>query len=277
MIRRVRAVAFAAVAWSSAFAQSAEIVAFPTDLTVSPFVANFLEPRVGVAFQAARNALRLDIGTSRDVWRRVEGEETISAGVDFFTYTRLRQKSQFRFPVEAIDYLFGVNAAYRVDRGKRAYGARFRLSHVSAHLADGRWDDRADGWMEGRKPFTYSKEFVEIAPFYRFGGTRLYACLTWVFHVIPSYLGSYQGQIGAEQFFPEAAFLGATPFLAYDLRMRETTAWAADNAAAAGVKFGEPFGSGLSLLVEYYQGAVVHGLFHDRREEYVSLGVNVDL
>jgi hypothetical protein len=273
----LRACAVAALLASATVAQRVETVAFPTDLTVSPFVANHLEPRVGAAFQIESDALGLDIGTSRDLWRRVVGEEAFSVGADFFTHTRLRQKSQFRFPVEAVDYLFGLNAAYRVERGRSAYGARFRLSHVSAHLADGRWDDRADEWMERREPFTYSKEFVELAPFYRFGATRVYGCLTWVFHVIPSYLGSYQGQIGVERFFPEATFLGATPFLAYDLRLRETTAWAADNSAAAGVKFGEPFGAGLSLIVHYYQGANVHGLFHDRREEYVSLGVNVDL
>ena len=36
----------------------------------------------------------------------------LSFGADLFTYTLLRSQSDFHFPVDAVDYLFGVNFGY---------------------------------------------------------------------------------------------------------------------------------------------------------------------
>ena len=59
------------------------------------------------------NKLRLDISTSRDIVKWYDDDETISIGADLFTFTRLRSTDNFKFPVETIDYLFGLNAGYK--------------------------------------------------------------------------------------------------------------------------------------------------------------------
>jgi hypothetical protein len=81
-----------------------------------------------------KSQLRLDIGTSRDIYRRHCEDKIISFGADFFTYTRLRGEKEFHFPVETIDYLFGINAGFKKSKPDSEYGFRFRLSHISAHL-----------------------------------------------------------------------------------------------------------------------------------------------
>ena len=112
---------------------------FPSDLNIQSFTANFLEPRNGFMFALDDNQLRLNIGTSRDVVQVITGTENISLGVDFFTYTRLRGEDNFKFPVETIDYLFGLNAGYKINDSNKEMGVRFRFSHISAHLVDCRY------------------------------------------------------------------------------------------------------------------------------------------
>ena len=91
---------------------------FPSDLNIQPFTANILEPKAGFLFSMDNNKLRLDISTSRDIVKWYDDDETISIGADLFTFTRLRSTDNFKFPVETIDYLFGLNAGYK----KQAWG-----------------------------------------------------------------------------------------------------------------------------------------------------------
>ncbi|MBI2417716.1 MAG: hypothetical protein HYV28_07400 [Ignavibacteriales bacterium] len=96
---------------------------------------------MGVQFAAGANNIRLDIGNSRDILHySAEKGVTYSFGADFFTYTKLRGENDFHFPVEAVDYLFGLNAGYKKLTTHGSYGMRFRFSHISAHLADGRYN-----------------------------------------------------------------------------------------------------------------------------------------
>ena len=114
---------------------------FPSDLNIQPFTANILEPKAGFLFNLDNNKLRLDVSTSRDIVKWYDDDETISVGADLFTFTRLRSTDNFKFPVETIDYLFGLNAGYKKQaEGNNEYGIRFRLSHISAHLVDGQYD-----------------------------------------------------------------------------------------------------------------------------------------
>ena len=159
---------------------------FPSDLNIQPFTANFLEPKAGFLISTDNNKLRLDISTSRDIVNWYDEHQSISIGADVFTFTRLRSTDDFKFPVETIDYLFGFNAGYKKSIcDENEYGFRFRLSHISAHLVDGQFDAKAKEWREGRDPFVFSKEFVELFPYYRYKTFRAYVGLTYIFHVIP--------------------------------------------------------------------------------------------
>ena len=85
---------------------------FPAELNIQPFTSNLLEPRNGFMFALDEDWLRLDIGTSRDILQLKSGEETFSFGADFFTFTRLRSNDNFKFPVETIDFFFGINGGF---------------------------------------------------------------------------------------------------------------------------------------------------------------------
>src|SRR5512133_2248295 len=88
-----------------------------SNLLFQPLLANHIEPRAGFILHGDGNALRGDIGSSIDIARfRLDSTANpaqMSIGADFFTWTALRRLPTFHFPVDAIDYLFGVNLSYR--------------------------------------------------------------------------------------------------------------------------------------------------------------------
>ena len=77
-----------------------------------------------------------------------------------FTYTLLRGETDFHFPVDAVDYLFGVNFGYKNNFEKnKEFGARLRISHISAHFVDGHFDGSTGNWRDGQIPRVFSREF----------------------------------------------------------------------------------------------------------------------
>ena len=185
-----------------------ELVYFPDKLNVKPFFANQLEPKMGFLFDINKPELRLDVGNSVDIIHKyLNNNQTISIGADFFTFSLLRRQKDFKFPVAAIDYLFGLNAAYVIDNDDLSYGLRFRLSHISAHLVDGSFSIVTNKWKENLFPFVYSREFFELTPFLKKENLRLYTSITLIYHVKPSGLGKDRYQIGGEYIFPN--LLGA--------------------------------------------------------------------
>ena len=165
---------------------------FPSGLTVEPFTANTLEPKLGFLFHVSENAIRLDISNSMDVFRITNADDysknssEISMGVDMFTYTLLRGETNFHFPVDAVDYLFGLNACYKKVTNDAEYGARFRFSHISAHLVDGHFDGTNFEWKDNHPPRVYSREFFELMPYYKVNSLRVYGGLTYIFHIDPA-------------------------------------------------------------------------------------------
>lgn len=258
------------------FSQS--VVLFPSELNVKPFIANFLEPRMGFSFQMGENDLRLDIGNSRDLVKfRMDEETDIAIGADFFTYTKLRGETDFHFPVDAVDYLFGVNATYKKLRNDVEYGFRFRLSHISAHMVDGHYDHGSQSWRDNREPIVYSREFLELIPYAKSGGLRGYVGITYLFHVTPEEIGAMNYQAGMELFLGDTDKGRALPYFAYDLRIEDLDGYEMNHSFCAGIKFGYAYGPGLSVQFLYYSGNSIHGEYYDVDEEYLSLGFNVDL
>jgi hypothetical protein len=262
---------------AAAFCQT-EVKLFPDKLNVQPFTANALEPRIGVLFHVNNNELRLDIGNSLDLVKISPNKETnYSVGADFFTYTLLRGEKDFHFPVDAVDYLFGLNAGYRKTTDKGEYGARFRLSHISAHFVDGHFDFKNEIWRDNRNPRVYSREFLELMPFYRINDLRVYAGLTYIFHIDPAYLGKYNFQAGFDYFLKNRISEYVTPFVAYDIKLVKIRSYSAENTINAGIKFGHPQGRGFSLYYSYYSGMSIHGEYFDYRKSYNAIGFNLDL
>ncbi len=251
---------------------------FPAELNIQPFTSNLLEPRNGFMFALGEDWLRLDIGTSRDILQLKSGEETFSFGVDLFTFTRLRSNDNFKFPVGTIDFFFGINAGYNKQDGDKDYGLRIRLSHLSAHLVDGRYDVHSSKWVNDREPFTYSKEFIDLFPYYRVSGFRVYLGLTYIFHIIPKIINKGIYQVGFDYYILPFSNGSITPFVAYDFKLNGiNNTYFGNNIAKFGVKFGSPLSRGFSILISYISGKSIHGELFDLTENYLNIGFNLDL
>ena len=248
---------------------------FPSGLNIKPFEANMLEPKAGFSFMSDHR-LRLDISTSQDFYKEESGNSIFSFGGDLFTFTRLRSESNFHFPVEAIDYLFGFNAGYKVLSKNNEYGFRFRLSHISAHLVDGSYDSKIQNWSNGDSPMVYSREFLEFLTYSSYNGFRLYTGLTYLFHVTPKNIGKEIYQLGFDYYMNWLNTGLFVPYVAYDFKLNKINAYVGNNIFTAGLKFGKAFGKGISVAYSYYSGMSVQGEFYGRKENYSAIGINLD-
>jgi len=250
---------------------------FPAELNIQPFTANFLEPKAGFEYLFDINKVQINIGVARDIYHYFDDETTISFGADLFTYTRTRAQSNFKFPVETIDYMFGINAGYKKDDGKKELGVRFRFSHISAHLVDGLYDAESESWLNGREPFIFSKEFIELFPYIRKDSFRAYLGLTYIIHVIPDVIKKGIYQAGFDYYILPLRNCSFIPFMAYDFKLTGIEKYSGNNIVKAGIKFGDSLERGLSILISYLSGKSVHGEFYDVSENYWTIGINLDL
>ena len=250
---------------------------FPEGLNIQPFTANILEARAGFSYLVNADKLRLDIGTSTDIYKINYGTSELSFGADLFTFTRLRSENNFRFPVETIDYFFGINSGYKITEGENQYGFRFRFSHISAHLVDGRFDKGSSSWRNNLQPFVYSREFFELLPFYRVNTFRVYAGMTYLIHVIPDVIGREIYQAGFDYYFTDFPVKAVVPFAADDFKLSQIDKYFGNNIFMAGIKFGKYDGKGFSVYYSYNSGKSIHGELFDLFESYSSIGVNFNL
>ena len=251
---------------------------FPSELNIQPFASNLYEPRAGFMFALSEKKLRLDIGTSKDFLHSKSKHTTFSFGGDLFTYTRLRSEGSFKFPVETIDYFFGLNCAYKIHLNKEEIALRLRISHISTHLVDGSIDNSNGIWKNGREPFVYSREFIEVAPYYLVSRLRIYTIITYNFHVIPEIINKGMFQLGFDYYFLEKGRRMIHPFIAYDFKLTGIDGvYSGTSIAKAGIRFGYPLLNGLSVLVSYISGKSIHGMYFDSAEKYFNFGFNLEI
>ena len=250
---------------------------FPGNLNIQPFTANILEPKAGFEFLLGKSQLHLNIGTSQDLYRSFNEKSSLSFGADLFTYSLLRSTAEFHFPVDAIDYLFGLNAGYKIKDCNIEYGARFRLSHISAHFVDGNFDFAKNSWRNGRQPQVYSREFIELFPFIKYETLRTYLGFTYIFNITPDYLGKEIYQLGFDYYLADFISQGITPFAAYDFKLSKIEKFKGNNSIVLGLKFGEYDSKGFSIRFSYFSGSSIHGEYFDLSDTFSSLGFNLEL
>lgn len=250
---------------------------FPADLNIQPFTANFLEPKTGFQYLFDLEKVRIDIGTSHDIIHWNNADESYSFGADFFTYTRARSENNFKFPVETVDYLFGVNGSYKSKIDECELGVRLRFSHISAHLVDGYYDAETESWLNGREPFVYSKEFFELIGYYKIYDLRVYVGINYNIHIVPNEIKKEIFQLGFDYYPQLLATSVFTPFIAYDFKLTGIDEYSGNNIISAGLKFGHPESRGFSILASYFSGKSVHGEFYDISESYATIGINLDI
>jgi hypothetical protein len=254
---------------------------FPSSLNVKPFTANTLEPNLGFQFKMNSNELLLNIANSMDIIHLEKDNEVFSAGADLFTWTLLRKEGNFHFPVDAVDYLFGINFGYVQALENSSFGARVRISHISAHFVDGHYGNSvsADVWNGILQARVYSREFIEVLPFYKWNDLRVYGGFTYLYHVDPSTVKKDNYQIGFDYYLTNYINDYITPFVGYDFKIDHVDQYTGNNSLAIGVKIGKADGRGLSLAYRYYSGNSLHGEYYNYGyyEKFSSFSLNLDL
>ncbi len=264
--------------FTAALTAQDKLFLFPGKLNIQPYTANIIEPKLGFLFQMNENELRMDIGNSIDALHlKLDEQSTLSFGFDLFTYTLLRGEPNFHFPVDAVDYLFGFNLGYKISAQESEFGARLRISHISAHFVDGHYDGPNQQWRNGLNPRVYSREFLEFMPYFKWNELRVYGGFTYIFHVDPTDLGKESYQIGFDYFLKNIISNWITPFAAYDIKLVDIYSRTANHSVNTGIKIGNPEGQGVSIYYHYYPGFSVHGEYFDFRKEYSAIGINLDL
>lgn len=255
---------------------SQEIYFFPKGLNIQPFTANELEPRLGFSFKTNVNELRLDIGNSVDLISFKTKKHNYTFGADLFTWTLLRQESNFHFPVDAVDYFFGINFGIVEYSKYYNYGFRLRVSHISAHLVDGHFDKTNNQWIDNKLPRVYSREFLELFPFIELNSLRIYSGVTYLFHTDPLVNYKLFYQFGFDYFKKDLISSGVLPFISADIKLDQNGSKKFNQSYYAGIKFGEDKGKGIKIYYSYKNGMSLHGEYFDVEEIYSSIGLTID-
>ena len=266
----------------------AEPLLKPTFNTLfTPLLADPTEPKIAVMPWIEKRHLQLDIGTSADLYQSKSKE--FAAGVDFATFSLLNRGDNFKFPVDAVDYLFGINASWKQPISNKAlpfdeFSGRIRLSHISAHFEDGHYDASTHQWMQqadwsGTVPFTYSREFVNLIVALSSPQHRIYAGYQYLYHSIPDGISPHSFQAGAELSTSGSTYLAADFKLLpiWQPSLDETKGYRGTWNLQAGMRLD---GIGLEkvrVACNYFTGMSRHGMYFYRPESYSTIGVIVDL
>lgn len=252
----------------------------------APLLADPLEPRVAIQSYLDERSVQLDIGHSSDIYRSDDGQ--FAAGVDFGTWSRLRRSNDFKFPVDAIDYLFGINASWKTPWGEEdalfnEFSGRIRLSHISAHFEDGHFNAETGTWStqpewNGTTPFTFSREFLELTMALSAPDKRVYAGFQYLYHTLPEGITPASWHAGMEWATSDKTWLAA------DWKLLPV--WQTATARSEGLRGTWNLQAGMRLhnigldkvrlTCNYYSGISRHGMYFYRAESYATAGVMID-
>jgi len=255
----------------------------PNRALFRPLLADAKEPRIAALVNQNNNELSLDIGASLDLVQISFEQTQVGIGVDFGTFSELRREWNFKFPVNAADYIFGINMSYRSPLTKSLdLTGRFRLSHISAHLVDGRFI--GGDWFEGLAPFVFSREFIALMVACSGEYGRVYFGYEFLFNTLPRNISRSSYQVGVEAYYPKFPVHWLYPFIAVDFRLvpiwRQAFARSKGYGGAtnlqAGIKLNAIGKRGLRLVFNHYGGLDFRGMYLGRYISEQSIGFVID-
>jgi len=252
-----------------------------------PLRANYQEPRTGVRKEAGASRLKLDIGSSIDLFefRTDSASRAFRVGIEFFTYALTTSSEGLRLQVDAVDGFFGGHIVYAApgDDGRLAF--RLRLLHISGHLIDGHWDNATMQWKDNKLPIPYTRDFGELTGRYTWPGRTFalgaYLGVSYATLVRPDDLARWSTLQGLE--LHSTGLLGPVGgrplslYLADHLAVTGIPVYYGTNNLEFGVKFGAWDGSGIRLYGSYYHGLEVFSQYYDVRTDYWGLGFAFDV
>ena len=265
----------------------AETLLNPTTKTIfSPLLADPMEPQVSVMPWVSQRFLNLNIGTSADLYQ--SKSKNFAIGVDFGTWSLLRESDNFKFPVDAVDYLFGINTSWKKEISNDAlpfdaFSGRVRLSHISAHFEDGHYEPDGSGWIPEPSgpniPFTYSREFLDFVLALSAPGHRVYAGYQYIYHTLPSGINPNSFHAGAELSTPGNTSLAADFKLlpVWHSSLNETRGYRGTWNLQAGMRLKAVGLEQVRVTCNYFSGMSIKGMYFYHPENYTTLGVIIDI
>ena len=255
-------------------------------------------PRIGGAVEDGGERVRLDIGGTVPLYSRTvdirsddpAGSQPaesgrpllpeLAFGVDFFTWSLLGSESNFKFPVEAIDYYFGLYGGREFGYvGEGILFGTLRIAHISAHLVDGEELFAQSGF----EPFVYSREFVDVGfgvhSFFgeedhglRPGAVRGIVGGRWLFHTIPDTIGRFRPSVAVESEYQPQRSLPITLLAGGELGLNTEVETTLESSLRLGLKLSGIYRNGLILEAGYTSGMSHYGQYIERREDYFWFG-----
>lgn len=230
-------------------------------------IANPFEGRIQVFASPDARAMRFDIGASPAMYSR---DSTLTIRADFFTLSRMRSAEAMKFPVETIDYWFGLSACWALE--ELPVSLRLRLAHVSAHFVDGtRWPFVPDSTVP-----VYSREFAEFLIATRAGPVRFYGGATAIWSNHNPDFSRFIPQIGVE--YSQSISASMTMVAAYDgkaVGYRGVTL--PQHCAQLGLLYRHRTDIEGGLMIYRYVGRSIHGMFAQDRDDYWAIGVRLGM
>ncbi len=252
---------------------------FTSNTLYVPIEAGIIEAKNGVTKFTDSKYLTLNIGASFDLVGLKAEKNTFSFGIDFFTFSNLRSEDNFKFPVDAIDYLFGVNFNLKRNLSeKNELTSRFRISHISSHFEDGHIYERKDTIFT---PYVFSKEFLELSVMsnYRINDGMYFKSmlgLNYIFHAIPDEISPVSGQLGLEFRYFITKILNV--YISNDVTLASVNSVTNLNESfETGISFGELNSRAVNLYFTFYDGQDYKGQYYGKYLHFNGLGIKFKL
>ena len=246
----------------------------PSNRLFHPVEAGIFESRIGVT-KFIKGNVKLDIGGSTDIVRFSNKKDQFSGGAEFFTFSYLKSEDNFKFPVDAVDYYFGIFLSHKKDiSSKLGLSSRLRIAHISSHLEDGHKYD-----TPFPVPLVYSREFVQ------FDEMLTYRCnnilirntlgLKYLFHAIPDEFGKVSFTYGMDaRYFISKIF---SVYFSDEFRLeRVSGSSSGNNNIETGVNIGGLNKTGISVFYSYYDGMDYKGQYYGKYFNSKGIGFKVN-
>ncbi|MEI8186074.1 MAG: DUF1207 domain-containing protein [Chlorobiaceae bacterium] len=259
----------------------------PTTKTIfTPLLADPMEPQVSVMPWLGQRFLNLDIGTTADLYQ--SNSKNFAIGVDFATWSLLRESDNFKFPVDAITYLFGINTSWKEKISSQTlpfdeFSGRVRISHISAHFEDGHYEPDGSGWIPEPAgpniPFTYSREFLDLVLALSAPGHRVYAGYQYLYHTLPGSINHNSFHAGGEISTPGNTYLAADLKLLpiWQSSLQETKGYRGTWNLQAGMRLTAIGLEKIRVACNYFSGMSIQGMYFYKPESYTTLGMIIDI
>jgi hypothetical protein len=248
---------------------------FTSNVIYVPIEASKIEAKNGVTKYLNNDYLQLDIGVSFDLIGLKAKRNTFSFGIDFFTFSNLRSEDNFKFPVDAIDYMFGVNFNLKKSLSeKNVLTSRLRVSLISSHLEDGHIYPVTDTIFT---PYVYSKEFLNLAVMSEYSVNRSLSlksmlAVDYVFSAIPSEISSFSAQFGIELRQYITKIVGV--YVSNEVNLANVNSTTNLNESfEAGIAIGKPYSRSVNFYFDYYDGQDYRGQYYGGYFNYKGLGI----